>query len=63
MWQFQMEHIYHRMAPPLYGKITAHEEHQRMKQQQPPLSHYDDRHMFIPGVGPPPPLHPSLSMQ
>lgn len=40
-WQFQSDEINYRMAPPLYGKITTHEEEMHIKQiqQQPPLPH------------------------
>lgn len=68
MWQFRMEQIYHRMSPPpLYGKITAHEDDQQQQQQQTrpppiqPLPHFQDHRMFHPGSNPTP-FHP-LSMQ
>lgn len=59
MWQFRMEHIYHRMSPPpLYGKITVQEEDQQRPIQPP---HFQDHRMFHPGTNPSP-FHP-LSMQ
>lgn len=48
MWQFQSDHIFHHMVPPLYGKITAHEEEQRRRQ-----AHQDTHAFLTPGPLPP----------
>ena len=48
-WQFQSDEINYRMAPPLYGKITTHEEEMHIKQQ---IQHQQQQPSL-----PPPPAH------
>lgn len=50
-WQFKSDQINYRMSPPLYGKVTAHEEELRLKQQ---LQHHQQQQQQ---VAPPPGHH------